>query len=177
MRRVLLALIIIVAVVGAGYFLAQRKSGPSQGDNSTYRNDGKVKISRPKFDNNEPRLENETKEISTKGDPIVNTMEALLATSEEGEGKSAFPKGTKLLSLKVESGVATVDLSKDFKVLSSGGDTARSLAQNSIRKALAQFPSVKKMSVLVEGKLFSDESGEWENISVRDGSPQSEAKS
>jgi germination protein M len=175
MRRVLLVLIIIVVVAGAGYFLAQRQTGPSQGDNATYKNDGKVKITRPKFDKNEQQLVTETKEISTKGDPIANTLEALLSTSEDGVGKSAFPKGTKLRSVKVEGGVATVDLSKDFKELS--GDTARSLAQNSIRKALAQFPGVKKMSVLVDGKLFSDESGEWENISVRDESPQAEAKS
>ena len=44
-----------------------------------------------------------------------------------------------------------------------------SLAQNSLRRTLAQFPEVQKMVVLVEGKPFEGEHADWnEPIPVRD---------
>jgi spore germination protein GerM len=113
-------------------------------------------------------LQPETVRINPAGDPIAQTLEQLFATTEGG-GPSAFPQGTRLLSLKVETGVATLDLGSEFRKINVMGDTGESLAQNALRQALAQFPEVQKMTVLVEGKPFEGEhSGAWVEIPVRD---------
>jgi len=132
---------------------------------------GAIQITRPVARNNEVILQSEPANIPRSGDPIENTLNALFATATDDKGASAIPNGTRLLSLKVENGLATLNLNADFARLGEEGNTATSLAQNALRKALAQFPQVQRMTVLVEGKTFEDEhSGEWSDIPVRDAS-------
>jgi hypothetical protein len=170
MRR-LLAVIIVLAVAGAaGYFAANRLGAaapPGQ-----YQGDGRVQISRPTVEGNDVRLKPETAQISTTGDPVENTLKALFKTAEDGS--SAIPKGTRLNSVKVEGGVARVDVSKEFSALNDGGgNTSVSLTQNAICRALAQFPSIQKVTVLVDGKVFEDaHSGAWEDLPVADPAPE-----
>lgn len=71
---------------------------------------------------------------------------------------SAVPDGTQLLGLSVDGGVATVDLSSEFE---SGGGGARVLTRvGQVVYTLTQFPSVKSVAFLIEGKTsdaFSSE--------------------
>jgi spore germination protein GerM len=82
-------------------------------------------------------------------------MNALLAgptTAESGERTitSGIPSGTRLLGVRIESGVAHVDLSTEFD---SGGGTASMqyrLAQ--VVYTLTQFPTVKSVAFEIEGE-------------------------
>ena len=79
-------------------------------------------------------------------------MEALLAGPndlEAGIGMEAtLGEGTRLLGLEVDDGVATVDLSGDF-VNDTDADLALRVAQ--VVFTLTQFPTVDRVSILIEG--------------------------
>lgn len=142
---------------------ASRAGAPAPGQ------DGRIEITRPVARGNEVVLQPEPANLPATGDPIENTLNQLFATATDDRGPSAIPNGTRLISLKVENGLATLNLSKDFERIGEEGNTATSLAQNAIRQALAQFPQVERMTVLVEGQPFEDEhSGAWTDIAVRD---------
>jgi hypothetical protein len=97
--------------------------------------------------------------------PIKDALTGLLTQS----GSSPFPKGTQLKSVSVKDGIATLDFSKEFNALANNGDTTESLAQKSLRAALAKFPEVQKMRVTVEGKPFDSQNTDWTTpFSVRD---------
>lgn len=165
-RKIPLLIFAVVVAVGIGYWYAThrpgRKSSPSL-DNQ------QIQITRPVARGNEVVLHPETQRIPPGGDPVAHTLNALFATAQEGSGPSAFPTGTRLLNLRIENGLATVDLSAEFRALNRQGDTGESLAQNALRKALAQFPQIERMTVLVEGQPYEGEhSGEWSDIPVRD---------
>jgi spore germination protein GerM len=89
-------------------------------------------------------------------------MEQLLAGPTQGEGAhdlrvgtigTQIPKGTTLLGLDVEDGVATVDLSGEFASGDIEGDERESwairLAQ--VTYTLTQFPTVESVRFLVDG--------------------------
>jgi hypothetical protein len=62
---------------------------------------------------------------------------------------SQIPNGTQLLSLKVESGLATIDLSSEFTAGGPGQAYQTRLAQ--VVYTLTQFPTIKAVAVLIEG--------------------------
>ena len=161
---VVLAAVVIVAgvVAGAWYYLATGRDAAHGG-----RGKDTVTVSRPQVRDNEPVLVDEPVRR-----PVPRTVEsavaALVATANE-PGVSAIPRGTRLLSVVVKDGVATIDLSKEFNALGTMGDTGESLAQNALRRSLAQFPEVERMTVRVDGAVYGGEhSGEWSDIPVRD---------
>ena len=77
-------------------------------------------------------------------------MESLLeGTTEKGQ-TNIIPKQTKLRSVKVENGTADVtgDLRKNFV----GGSTGETMLVGSIVDTLTEFPEVKKVQILIDGK-------------------------
>ncbi len=169
MRRLRL-LLLAAAVAGGTYVALSHRPGPSQGSGEdTYPRDGKVRIARPVQEGNGVGLKTETVEVPKDQDPVRGALVALLSLKGDRMHPNAMPQGTRLLDLRVKDGVATVDLSREFNTLRQGGDTGESQAQNALRKTLAQFPQVKSMRVLVEGKPFESEHTDWtEPIPVRD---------
>jgi spore germination protein GerM len=74
---------------------------------------------------------------------------------EQGDGKDAsnpIPEGTRLLGLTVENGLATVDLSREFQDNFVGGSQGEALVVGTILRTLGQFPEVRRIRILVEGK-------------------------
>jgi spore germination protein GerM len=65
---------------------------------------------------------------------------------------SPLPPGTHLRGIKIDDGLATVDLSREFQQNFHGGDTAESQTINSILTTLGQFPNIDRVQILVEGK-------------------------
>jgi germination protein M len=63
-----------------------------------------------------------------------------------------IPNGTKLRSIKVEDGTAIVDFSKEFKENHSGGSAGELMTINSIVNTLTEFPSIKSVKFLIDGK-------------------------
>lgn len=156
-------LLVVVLAVGAGYWYGTHQQQPPSEAPRT-----QVRIPRPVPGNNDVVLKTDTVPIDPKKDPIRQAVEAQLSTAD-GKSASAFPRGTKLVDLSVKDGTAIVDLSPEFKKINNGGDTMESLAYNALRQTLAQFESVKRMRVLVGGKVFEGEhSGSWAEVNVRD---------
>lgn len=79
---------------------------------------------------------------------------ALLAGPTNGEKSRSIstqvPEGTQLLGLTIEAGVATIDLSSEFAAGGAGDAYQARLAQ--VVYTLTQFPTVKAVSLRIEGK-------------------------
>jgi hypothetical protein len=90
-------------------------------------------------------------------------MHALLAgptSTESGEREitSAVPAGSRLLGLRVENGIATVDLSREFE--SGGGSMSIFVRLGQVVYTLTQFPTVDNVLFEIEGQpvtVFSSE--------------------
>lgn len=79
--------------------------------------------------------------------PAQAALTALLA-----QPASSLPPGTKLLSVKITDGLATVSFSHELRDNFTGGDTAETRAVNSVLRTLGQFPTVTRAQMLVEGR-------------------------
>src|SRR5689334_13013083 len=77
--------------------------------------------------------------------PVRDALERCFASAGGKGSHSAIPAGTRLLSVNLENGVASVDVSKEFSTLANKGETSESHAQKELRALLAQFPEVHKM--------------------------------
>lgn len=85
-------------------------------------------------------------------EPMKAAVEALLAGPPKGSGLlSPIQRDTRLLSLKVKNGLATVDLTR--KALEYGGGSANELfLVNSLLLTLTDFPGVEQVQLLFGGQ-------------------------
>ena len=86
-------------------------------------------------------------------------MAALIAgpTPAEVEGglTAVLPPSTRVIGVKVEGNVATVDLSREVITAAPevrGGSTAEALALQATYLTMVQFPGVEKVKLLIEGR-------------------------
>jgi hypothetical protein len=84
--------------------------------------------------------------------------ELISGTPTTADAYRVLPAGTKILGIKIENGLATVDFSKE--VLSANvGAEGEGLGIDSIVNTLTEFPTIQKVAFTVEG---SAENGmEW----------------
>jgi hypothetical protein len=74
---------------------------------------------------------------------------------------SSYPKGAVLQTVTVHDRVAALDFSPEFSRLGNMGDSVESDAQKYIRRALAKFPVILKMTVTVNGKSYDSQVTDW----------------
>ncbi len=79
--------------------------------------------------------------------PARDAVEALIHADH-----SPIPEGTRLRSIKVEGGLATVDLSEEFQSHFHGSETEEAQTVNSVLRTLGQFASIDRVQFLVDGK-------------------------
>jgi hypothetical protein len=80
----------------------------------------------------------------------VNALLAGPTSGEKGRAiTTAIPDGSQLLSLSVDSGVATVDLSAEFE--SGGGSASVMTRLGQMVYTLTQFPTIKSVIFQIEG--------------------------
>ena len=85
---------------------------------------------------------------------------ALETMMENSEGRfTVIPKQTKLNSVKVKDGVATVDFSVELKKYFVGGSTGEEMLIGSVVNTLTEFPEVKAVKFLLGGKKIDTLSG------------------
>lgn len=77
---------------------------------------------------------------------LVNTP-----AKDEKNMLNIFPKGTKVLNFKVDKSLATVDFSKEIKNIMSGS-YAELMLTTAVVNTLTEFPEIKQVQILVEGK-------------------------
>lgn len=84
--------------------------------------------------------------------PDVQALMALWEGPREGEGlDSAIPEGVSSVDLQVENGLATLDLSKEFREGFPQGAFGN-LAIYAIVNTLTEFPEVEAVDILIEGQ-------------------------
>ncbi|MCI7064556.1 MAG: GerMN domain-containing protein, partial [Mitsuokella jalaludinii] len=79
-------------------------------------------------------------------------------TKEKGQ-TNIIPKQAKLRSVKVENGTATVDFTGDLVKDFVGGSTGETMLVGSVVDTLTEFPEVKKVQILIDGKKVESLSG------------------
>jgi germination protein M len=75
--------------------------------------------------------------------------------------KATIPEETKLLSVEVKAGVATVDLSKEFIDNHPGGKTAEQLTLYSVVNTLTEIGDIQKVKFTINGKPQKEYKGNF----------------
>ena len=81
--------------------------------------------------------------------PARETLEALLAAPN-----SPVPAGTKLNSLKIDDGLATLDFSRS-PVDETHGEEKQTQSLEALQRTLGQFPNVSRIQITVNGRPAS----------------------
>lgn len=89
--------------------------------------------------------------INVSNGEIIKAMFTELKNPPAGL-EPALPKGTELLQSSVKDGIATLDLSKEFKSNFSGGGTGEQMILYSIVDTLTTLPNVQRVEFLLDGE-------------------------
>ena len=92
-------------------------------------------------------------------DKYQAAVEALLAGTDDKKLTTVFPKKAKLRKVSVSGGVAKVDFDKNLISGFVGGSTGEEMLVGSLVNTLTEFPEIKKVQILVEGKEIDSLSG------------------
>lgn len=86
-------------------------------------------------------------------------LEALINTDPVSKQlTNLFPPGTQVISVKVSNDLATVDFNQNFASRGQGSFNERMMV-NAVVCTLTEFPEIKKVKFLVEGKEIDTISG------------------
>jgi hypothetical protein len=108
-----------------------------------------------KESNNELHLVREVhKVIKTEGVANAALKELISGTVTTQGAFRILPLDTKILGIKIENGLATVDFSKEV-LKANAGAAAEELGISSIVNTLTEFPTIQKVQFTVEGSFES----------------------
>ena len=158
--RVSAIVIVLAACIGLGAYLCMSHKQPAPAPvpepapvvQTPAEPTKTIKVYQIEVRNNQAKLRATEAQVPAAGSPIKAALQKLI---EQGEGKdlsNPIPKGTRLLGLKLRKGLATVNLSHEFRDNFTGGSEEEGLTIGAILQTLAQFPEVKQVEFLVEGK-------------------------
>ncbi|MGM9581438.1 MAG: GerMN domain-containing protein [Anaerovibrio sp.] len=94
-----------------------------------------------------------------EADRYKAAVEALMAGTDDKKLTTVFPKKAKLRKVSVSGGVARVDFDKNLTAGFVGGSTGEEMLVGSLVNTLTEFPEIKKVQILVEGKEIDSLSG------------------
>lgn len=91
--------------------------------------------------------------VVDNGKSVMENALVTLVSTKPGDAKydDVVPIGTKVLGLKIENGIAYADFSKEITKRGQGSYQEMMLTY-AIVNTLTEFPEVKKVQILVEGK-------------------------
>lgn len=93
------------------------------------------------------------RQIPANDNKYVNAINELITgPSNDSEGFTIMPKGTKVLSVNVNNNIATVDFSKEFQNNFTGGSTGEIMLVGSIVDTLTDFKEIKSVRFTLEGQ-------------------------
>ena len=132
---------------------AQKKQEPPKQIQSTFRDSALYFVFfSPSGD---IKLSKINRKVQVAGSPLQAVMDVLLegATPDElNQGYlSLIPPGTKLRSIRVSDGIATMDFSEEFMFNTFGPEGMRNQLKQIIYTA-SEFPTVKAVQFLIDGK-------------------------
>jgi spore germination protein GerM len=82
----------------------------------------------------------------------TEAVKSLLQGPKDKGQIAVIPKQTKLKGVKVKGDIAYVDFSQDLVKKFTGGSTGEEMLVGSVVNTLTEFPEIKKVQILVEGK-------------------------
>jgi len=94
----------------------------------------------------------EKREVVKNDHPARTTVEELINGPKNPELTKVVPETTKLRDLKIKDHVAYVDFSESFVKDHWGGSTGEILTVSAIINTLTEFPEIKGVQFMVEGK-------------------------
>lgn len=154
-RRItaLLALVVLAGAVLTGCRLPWQKSVP-EGDNGA----GSIAVVLYFGDKNGEKLVRETRQVP-RDTTTANLTAGEIAIRELIKGPSdpnlvrTVPAEAKLLSLRIDNGIAYADFSQEIKTKHWGGSTGELMTVASIVDTLTEDPQITKVQFLLEGKI------------------------
>ncbi len=90
--------------------------------------------------------------IHNDGEKYLEAIKILTVTPDEKDVIEIFPKGAKINGAKLAGNMVTVDFSQGTATHFVGGSTGEELLISSVVKTLTEFPEVKKVKFLIDGK-------------------------
>lgn len=155
--RIAAICIVIMGCIGLGaYLVMNRQPSPPPAPKPEVKAPDAgvktVKVYQVTVESNQAKLRATEREVKADKDPAEAALVALIEQGDQGDLANPVPKGTRLLGFKVSKGLATVDLSREFRDNFTGGSEAEGLTIGAILRTLAQFPEIKEVQFLIEGK-------------------------
>ncbi|MBR1552844.1 MAG: GerMN domain-containing protein [Schwartzia sp.] len=92
-------------------------------------------------------------------DKYTAAAKALVAGTKEPGLTNIFPMGVKVLGVKVEGDLATVNFSKELTHKFVGGSTGEQMLVSALVNTMTEFPEIKRVLITVEGERIETIAG------------------
>jgi germination protein M len=89
----------------------------------------------------------------------TSILKELIAGPQNKELHATIPAEAKVLSVKINEGVASADFSQELQSKHWGGSTGEGMTLNSIANTLTELDSIDKVELLIEGKKVESLAG------------------
>lgn len=164
------ALIIILTVLAGCSLFSKKTSGPDPGTLPGQEGSAPQKLNLAeyyvKITNDDAYLVREVHEVPYTADAPRAALEELINVAPATPGaQRVLPAGTKINGISIKDGLATVDFSREV-LQANVGAAGEGLGITSIVNTLSEFPDIKKVSFLVEGKLDQQAKDWWGHIGL-----------
>lgn len=94
-----------------------------------------------------------------KGGDYALAVNSLLSGTEDKDLVPIFPKTARLIGIEVSNGIAKVNFSSSLKKDFVGGSTGETLLIASLVNTLTEFPEIKSVQLLIDGKAVETLAG------------------
>jgi len=165
-----LALLLVVALCfapGCGQKSVKDKT-PSPTPEPPKEKEVSVAVYYLKFTAADAYLVREVHKVKTTKDARIAAVEELIRGTPTTPGATTvIPLDTKVLGIKVDNGLATVDFSREV-LKANVGSSGEALGIQSIVNTLTEFPDIQKVSFTVEGKVDEQTRDWWGHVGLYD---------
>jgi germination protein M len=94
----------------------------------------------------------EKREIAKNDHPVRTAVEELIAGPKNADLVKLIPSTTRVKDIRIKDHVAYVDFSEAFVKDQGGGSAGEILTVSAVINTLTEFPEVKRVQFMVEGK-------------------------
>ncbi|MHB0912703.1 MAG: GerMN domain-containing protein [Armatimonadota bacterium] len=142
-----LIIVLIAAVVWGAYLVSRRPAPPKPGPEKARFNIYLVAVEGEQF-----KLRPVGIEVSPGEYGPETAIRSLLRQGDSPKLTNIIPNGTRLISFGVKGGLATVNLSREFRDNFSGGSETEALMVGALLRTLGQFHGIEWVQLHIEGK-------------------------
>ncbi len=126
----------------------------------------RVAVYYPKIMQTDAFLVREVHEVPSGHAPYRTALQELISGPPQTEGATrVLPKDTEILNITVENGLATVDFSEEVLKANTGA-IGELLGIQSVVNTLTEFPEIKQVSFLVNGRLDNRVKDWWGHVGL-----------